>query len=49
MVLFAGKCFENVIVAVAATVDLATLVQLFGYDKYRGSSAFVSLTEFHMK
>lgn len=38
MVLFAGICYENIIVAEAtgtADVDLTTLVQLFGYHNYR--------------
>jgi hypothetical protein len=38
MVLFAGICDENVIVAKAAgtaDVDFSTLVQCFGYHNYR--------------
>ena len=38
MVLFAGICYENVIVAEAAgttDVDVSTFVQLFGYHNYR--------------
>gem|GEM_PF-4850050 len=38
MVLFAGICYENVIVAEAAgtaDVNVSTLVQLFGYHNYR--------------
>jgi hypothetical protein len=57
MVLFAGICYENVIVAEATgttDVDLTALVQLFGCHNYRKENipsryyeAFVPLIEFY--